>query len=267
MASNYPAQERLMSDFLNHPFVLLLTGALLSGLLIPSFTRRWQNHQKILELKTELVSEVSESTMKLIMAVQSTHISIPVIQRKIQKQRHKQEEIELSIRDAQSEKPTDQTEIDQDQWSLDKSERDVEQLEESISNSEQALNIAYQELNAAYREWEVRSAVIGTKLQAYFPARGVPEEKGIPEEWSRFSEAVGKFYALEGVPEEPRRRELINEILSIVGHSSDQENVKEWNHLRKRLLFKKTGLVQDILNASSPVIEPPGPLDRLLWKR
>ncbi len=41
--------------FLTHPLVLIAVGAAVPGLLIPRFTRQWQNHEQELKLKTDLV--------------------------------------------------------------------------------------------------------------------------------------------------------------------------------------------------------------------
>ena len=63
-----------MSDFLSHPLVLLFFCALLSGLLSPFSTRNWQDRAKSVEIKTELVSELSEATMEMLKAVQFVHL-------------------------------------------------------------------------------------------------------------------------------------------------------------------------------------------------
>jgi hypothetical protein len=59
-----------VSDWLAHPLVLLVVGAVFSSLVIPVFTRRWQNHQKELELKTGLVTEITQVVTSLVMSVQ-----------------------------------------------------------------------------------------------------------------------------------------------------------------------------------------------------
>ena len=41
-----------MEAILKHPFVLLIFGAILNGLIIPLITRNWQRRQKVLEIKT-----------------------------------------------------------------------------------------------------------------------------------------------------------------------------------------------------------------------
>jgi hypothetical protein len=41
--------------------VLLVIGAVISSYLIPSFTRRWQDHQKALEVRSDLASQIAGS--------------------------------------------------------------------------------------------------------------------------------------------------------------------------------------------------------------
>jgi hypothetical protein len=47
---------------LRHPLVLLVLGAVISSCLIPSFTRRWQDHHKALEVRSDLASQIAGST-------------------------------------------------------------------------------------------------------------------------------------------------------------------------------------------------------------
>ena len=54
----------------SHPLAILVTGALLTGFVIPRVTRRWHTQQKALEIKTELVTDVSKLIMEMIMAIQ-----------------------------------------------------------------------------------------------------------------------------------------------------------------------------------------------------
>jgi hypothetical protein len=53
------------SDFFA-PLVLLVVGAILTGLLVPYVTRRWQDHQKELELKADLLARMSEAVTRVI---------------------------------------------------------------------------------------------------------------------------------------------------------------------------------------------------------
>ena len=58
---------------LSHPFLLLVVGALLTSLLLPSITRRWQDHQRRLDLQDQLVSEITREATKFIVAAHHAH--------------------------------------------------------------------------------------------------------------------------------------------------------------------------------------------------
>jgi hypothetical protein len=51
-----------------HPLVLLAAGALVSGLLVPALTRGAQNHQKGLEIKSDLVRSMSAAASPFLAA-------------------------------------------------------------------------------------------------------------------------------------------------------------------------------------------------------
>jgi hypothetical protein len=57
------------------PYLLLIATALISNFLVPAITRRWQDHQKELELKTGFVSEISESVMDILLATQFAEVA------------------------------------------------------------------------------------------------------------------------------------------------------------------------------------------------
>jgi hypothetical protein len=61
-------------DWLAHPLLLLLVGSLISSYLIPSVTRQWQNHQKQLEIRTQLVGDISDAVARIITAVQFVEV-------------------------------------------------------------------------------------------------------------------------------------------------------------------------------------------------
>lgn len=176
-----------MTDVLAHPMIILLVGAALTGLIIPLITRRWQDRQKALELKTELVSELSQAIMEIVLSVQFV---------KMQSQYMDQEK-----------------------------------------------------LDQAYLTWETRSAVIGTKLQAYFP------ETTIPGEWTRFSEVVTNFYALVGMTEEKRAVFFAEttRLLATLNATSDN-TAADWQTLREGILNKKADLIQQVLKARITVL-------------
>lgn len=78
---------KLMANFsknwyvgLSNPFILLIAGAMISGLLVPFFTNRWQNtqknyelqiarNQKALELKMDLIDQITKSVSTIVMSV------------------------------------------------------------------------------------------------------------------------------------------------------------------------------------------------------
>jgi hypothetical protein len=53
----------------------LIATALISNFLVPAITRRWQDHQKELELKTGFVSEISESVLDILLAIQFAEVA------------------------------------------------------------------------------------------------------------------------------------------------------------------------------------------------
>jgi hypothetical protein len=52
---------------LANPLLVTVVAALLGGWLIPQITRKWQDHEKALEIKTGLVSQMSESVSSAVM--------------------------------------------------------------------------------------------------------------------------------------------------------------------------------------------------------
>jgi hypothetical protein len=50
-----------LGSWLSNPLLITVVAALLGSWLIPQLTRDWQDHQKALEIKTGLVSEMSKS--------------------------------------------------------------------------------------------------------------------------------------------------------------------------------------------------------------
>jgi hypothetical protein len=111
---------------LAHPIVLLIVGAIISSFLIPFYTRAWQDHQKELELKTELVSENSGAVTPIIISAQTI---------------------------------------------------------KSTTSPSSNYYIAYQ-------NWETSSAIVGSKLQAYF------HDTSLPSEWNNYSKILTDFVFL-----------------------------------------------------------------------
>ena len=57
-----PSRLTEWAKLLANPLLVTVVAAILSGLLIPYVSRGWQNHQKALEVKTGLVTQMSESS-------------------------------------------------------------------------------------------------------------------------------------------------------------------------------------------------------------
>jgi hypothetical protein len=62
--------KRAVESYLSNPLLLLVIGGIISGLLIPYITSQWQNHEKELELKTGIVSRISEEVSRVLTTAQ-----------------------------------------------------------------------------------------------------------------------------------------------------------------------------------------------------
>ena len=182
------------------PFLLLIATVVISRYLIPKITRRWQDHQKELELKTGFVSEISESVLGIVMAVQLAEV--------------------------------------------------------------RASSQTQQQYDKAYTDWEVKRAIIGSKIRGYFP------HTTLGPDWDEFSEIVTEVYTLSGTSDEKFRKERLNRLkeyfctdlidwqslldlqLKATGFHELQTFYKAWFSLRKQVLERKDELVQRILDSS-----------------
>lgn len=63
-----------LATVVRHPLFLLLTGALISGLVVPRLAQRWQDHRKALEIKAALVERLAGSVVALLTAVQFVEV-------------------------------------------------------------------------------------------------------------------------------------------------------------------------------------------------
>jgi hypothetical protein len=179
------------------PLVVLLAGAVISGFLIPALTRRRDDYRKTLEIKTDIVSEMSEAVTEFILAIQFSVLGA-----------HDQE--------------------------------------------------GY---NEAYRSWEIRSAVIGTKLEAYFPGTSVGSE------WTAFAQRLERFYAITGMGDTDLRRTTIDELLGRYGLSGadavaravsagrpSTEDQFAWGALRDALQDDKSTLIRNVLDTDTTTL-------------
>jgi hypothetical protein len=109
---------------------------------------------------------------------------------------------------------------------------------------EKAKEKRQEEFSEAYRTWEVRSAVLGTKLEAYFP------DTTIPSDWTTFSDVVTRFYALEGVREHHRQEGLTRLLEQMLPSLSHEERFRRgWPGLKEAILKKKSEIIRNVLNS------------------
>jgi hypothetical protein len=186
-------------QLLKHPVFLLLMTALVSSYLIPKITKRWQDHQKEMELKTSFVSEISESVVSMVTAVQFAEL--------------------------------------------------------------RALSQTSDKYDDAYRSWEIKRAVISSKIRGYFP------NTTIGSDWDTFSDIVTDVYALSGIKDPGFRKQRITRIrdqfpnskvdwdtlleieLKDGGFQSFNKFLSAWFDLREQLFIEKNRLIQRIIDA------------------
>jgi tagatose-1,6-bisphosphate aldolase non-catalytic subunit AgaZ/GatZ len=66
----------LPARVLGHPLFLLLVGGVISALLVPMLTQRWQDHQRALDVQTSLVADMTQTTMTFLVAVNRLALGI-----------------------------------------------------------------------------------------------------------------------------------------------------------------------------------------------
>ena len=191
------APNQTLYEWLAHPLLLLIIGALISALLVPWLTQRWQNHQKKLELKSDLVSQISESVVNIVMAVLYAVLG--------------------------------------------------------------TKSLTPEKYDEAFRDWQIRQAVIGSQIRAYFP-------REIGDEWGAYSKIVTNFYELSGADNVPFVKERLGEIRKYFSKSkvdwdtlaipylrcqpAERTKYQEaWDPLKEELLKKKDEVVEHILKS------------------
>jgi len=63
----YLTNDRI-KKVISNPMILLVVGAIISSLIIPYYTRQWQDHQKELELKTNLSDEINKAISDILVS-------------------------------------------------------------------------------------------------------------------------------------------------------------------------------------------------------
>jgi hypothetical protein len=100
-------------------------------------------------------------------------------------------------------------------------------------------SLTQSDLDDAYKRWEIVSAVIGTKIQAYFP------KEGLGGRWSAFAERITRFYALLGIGDDDQRAQGRRALLGRAGGEGDE--AAEWLALRNQLLQEKNALIAEVM--------------------
>lgn len=169
-----------MWAWLRHPLTVALVGIVITGVLVPYVARRWQNQQKALEVRGDLVADMSECAMGLIARIQG-------VQRLMHGSRLSRKQ-QGKLRDARA------------------------------------------RLNDERQKFEIREAVIGTKLEVYFGS------SDIPDRWTTLARALADLAEVEGSGDalrKPDHRAALQGGLQLEG-----------------LLERKRRLIQDVLHAS-----------------
>jgi len=163
-------------------------GAFVSGVFIPRFTTRRDERRKALEIKTELVSDMSEVVMSFVMAVRFAVLGA------------------------------------------------VSQTEKEYEDS--------------YKAWERDRAVLGTKLEAYFPGT---DERDIGSNWDEFAEGVKVVHEVARIQDLDVRRQKAIELLWTheLDPGNDQtEFEKAWSVLETQTIFdRKRELITTVMGA------------------
>jgi hypothetical protein len=104
------------------------------------------------------------------------------------------------------------------------------------------VSVSQADFDAAYKRWETASAVIGTKLEAYFP------RADLGRRWTDFAARVSDFYALAGIPDDETRASARRRLLRkpLDGQPTERD---EWLAVRDRLLEEKARLIRDVLDS------------------
>jgi hypothetical protein len=150
------------------PLIILLVGAGVSGYFVPRILNAREERRKSLEVRTALVAEIADAVTSFLMAIQFAD----VVQRRVSMSRG----IDPDAEESATEEAGDDSDIFDDP-----------EVRSSIEDA-----------NEAYKTWEIESAIIGTKLTAYFP------DSELNRRWAEFSQDLISFYAAIGVPQHLR---------------------------------------------------------------
>ena len=206
-------------EWVDRPIVTLLIGLSITAVVVPFAARRWASKQKEQEVKTDLVSDIAITRMRVITRATMARESI------------------LAGDQQESSQPKDRAAV---------SELVKEEL----------------------RKFGLKRQVIGTRLEAYFGA------KGIPEWWDHLCDSVEQLCELWDIsPRSQQLNELEQDIEHLWGtlkltkarrtqaendlkYDLRKENRKvdcDWRWARMRLLYCKASVIRLILQEPMPV--------------
>jgi len=187
-----------ISQFFSHPLVLLLIGALISGVLIPYFTNRAAKYQKGLEIKTDLVRRINESVIPVIISLLHMQDEMGNVHYAITTQTDKRppgrsgfhfrkEDLEAELREIKKQLDQDKLE-ESSKKTLEQKQKEVsEQLEKIVEAIKKLKDIRVRADNEI-RQWQVPSSVIESQIKSYFPEFGQETERKLT--WNSFSKTV-----------------------------------------------------------------------------
>lgn len=221
-----------ISEFFSHPLVLLLIGALISGVLIPYFTNRAANYQKGLEIKTNLMGRINEGVMQMVMSVQAMEIHLDMIRFQNDEEKsiisNRKEDLDDELEEITKQLDRSQPE-EITKKKLNQKRREIYEKLEGTNKLIQNAEKLFEEANNEYRQWEVSRAVIRSQIRSYFPR--------IERMWNDFSENVSRFYA------------HIQDDYSYALYGSS-ENRGDWGKMRQNVIKEKEKIVENIQRSS-----------------
>jgi hypothetical protein len=208
---------------LNHPLLILIVGALITTFIAPFYTRQWQDHQKELELKTGIVSEISSAMASVLIKTQVTKV---------------------------------------------------------------VTSTPYKEFYDAYADWESDSAIIESKLKAYFFNSALPalwnnyslilsdfaflSISGDICETTKYAKEIQKYFEIDSkmmnetqTKNCPKGFDFLQQISStpfrsdlktidwnyLVQHGNESQLSNSWQTLKQNMISQKDRIIQEILNS------------------